>query len=225
MHHHRGGRQARRAVPGWVSGLVLPGPGSTGALAALAPAAAGVAGPYALAALAVARAALGLSEAAAGRLRQACAGCWDEAHQQAAERAYRLAVASGRRGRGPDLLDAVGVVSGAAADAAVAVLVADLVPAAELELLAGAWRACGLPLHVPAPAPAAAGRARLPGSPALVARRRWAAPVRWPWRRRRLGVRGGGGARPVAGGAAVREAGTPAGPSWRAGSATAGGRS
>src|SRR5215475_4224558 len=134
MHHHRAGRQARRAVPGWVSGPVLPGPGSAGAPAVLAPGAGGVAGPDALA---VARAALGLSEAAAGRLQRVCAGCWDEAHQQAAERAYRLAVASGRRGRGPDVLDAVGVLSGAAADAAVAVLVADLVPAAELDLLAG----------------------------------------------------------------------------------------
>jgi len=193
---------------------VLPGPGSAGAPAALAPGAAGVAGPYALAALAVARAALGLSEAAAGRLQQACAGCWDEAHQQAAERAYRLAVASGRRGRGPDVLDAAGVLSGAAADAAVAVLVADLVPAAELDLLAGAWRACGLPLHVPAPAPAAAGRGR-PGGQAPVARRWWAVPVRWPRRRGRRCLRGGGarlaaGGLPVRGPAAVQAGGVSA---------------
>jgi hypothetical protein len=116
----------------------------------------GVAGPHAAAAMAVRRVAFGLSETDARRLQDVYEDGVGEEYQRAAEHAQRAAEAPpARRGRVPDVLDEVCVVSGAAVDTAVAVLVADLISPADFELLVRAWRACGLPLGVPATPPVA----------------------------------------------------------------------
>jgi len=163
MHHRRPSAQpaSGRGVRARLAGP--RGPASTGGGGGAAPVAAGVGGPFAAAAVATARVAFGLPEQDARRLQEVYQAGAGEAYRQAAQRAQQAAQDTpARRGPVPDVLDGAGVVSGAAVDTAVAVLVADRIPPADFEVLARAWRVCGLPLGVPA---APGGRRR--GGPAV----------------------------------------------------------
>lgn len=79
------------------------------------------------------------------RLRQA-----NELHD-AGERAWGEALEADRHGRGTVawLLEELTAISPAADDAALAVLVRDLIDPADYDLLTRAWRSCNLPLPAP----------------------------------------------------------------------------